>query len=107
MVFPAEVDSLLLRRFLEQLIVWVAVSAMEGVDVGGGGRNFCLPKSHYGTNSVYYPTLRLWVVPVRAAKLAKQGEMYRLPFLRLKMYPLFWPRYVWPLSVKDGSEMRL
>ena len=79
MEFPAEVDSLLLRRFLEQHLVCVAVSAVEGVGVSGGGGSFRLPRSNYGTISVYNPSLRLWMVLVLAAKLSNQGEMYGLP----------------------------
>ena len=89
MEFPAEVDSFLLRRFLEQHLVCVAVSAVEGVGVSEGGRSFRLPRSNYGTSSVYYPTLRLWAAPVLASKLFNEGEMYGLPSLQLESYPIF------------------
>ena len=69
---------MLLRRFLEQNLVCVAVSAVEGVDVNGGVRSFRLPRSNYGTSSVYHPTLCLWAAPVLAAKFSNQGEMYGL-----------------------------
>ena len=90
MEFLAEVDSLLLRRFLEQHhLVCVAVSAVEGVDVSGGGGSFRLPRSNYGKSSVYQPTLRLRAVPVLVAKLSNKGEMYGLPSLQLKNCPIF------------------
>ena len=79
MKFPAEVNSLLLRRFLEQHLVCVAVSAVEGVAVSKGGGSFRLSRSNYGTNSAYHPTLRLWAVPILAAKLSNRGEMHDLP----------------------------
>ena len=77
----------LLRRFLEQDLVGVAVSAVESVDVSGVGGSFRLLRRNYGTSSV--PTLHLWAVPVLAAKLSKQGEMYGLPLLQLENYPIF------------------
>ena len=62
----------------------VAVSAVEGADVSGGGGSFRLPRSNYDTSSIYHPTLRLLAVPVLAAKLSNQGEMYGLPPLQLE-----------------------
>ena len=56
----------------------MAVSAVEGVDVSGAGGSFRLPKRNYGIISVYHPSLRLWAVPVLAAKFSNQGEMYGL-----------------------------
>ena len=89
MEFPAEVDFLLLCRFLKQHLVCVAVSAVQGVGVSGGGGSFCSPRSKYGTSSVYHPTLRLWVVPVLAAKLSNQIEMYGISPLQLESYTIF------------------
>ena len=45
MEFSAEVDVLLLNRFLEQHFVCVAVRAVEGIDASGGGESFCLPEA--------------------------------------------------------------
>ena len=45
MKLPAEADSLLLRRLLEQCLVGVTVSAMEYIDVSWGGGSFRFPKS--------------------------------------------------------------
>ena len=87
--FLAEVESLFLYRFLEQHFVCVAGSALEGVEVNGGGGSFRLPRSNYGTSSVYHPTLRLWAVPVLAAKLSDQGEMYDIPPLQLESDSIF------------------
>ena len=106
MEFPAEVDSLLLHRYLEQHLVCVAVSSVEGVDVSGGGGSIYLPRSNYGTSSGYHPTLRLRVVPVLTAKLSNQGEFYSLPSFSLRVTPSLLPACVWALSGKDGSEMR-
>ena len=89
MEFLAEVDVLLLRRFLEQHLVCVAVSAVEGVDASGGGGSFCLPWSIYGTRSVYHPTLPLWAVSVLAATLSNQGEMYGVAPVQLESYIIF------------------
>ena len=83
------IDSLLLRRFLEQHLVCVAVSAVEGVEVNEGGGSFRLPRSNYDTSSVYHSTLRLWAVPLLAAKLSNQGQMYGLPPLQLESYLIF------------------
>ena len=59
----------------------VTVSVVEGVDVSGGGGSFRLPGNNYATSSVYYLILRLWAVPVLAAKLSNQGGMFvRSPF---------------------------
>ena len=107
MEFPAEVDSLLPHFFLEQHLVCVAVSAMEGVLVSGGGGSFRLSRRNYNINSVYHPTLRLWAVLVLAAKLPNQGEMYGLPPFSLRVSPSSSPAYMWPLSAKYESEMRL
>ena len=86
--------TLLLRRFLEQDLVCVAVSAMEGVDVSGGGEILRLPRSKYGTSSVYHPTLRLWAIHVLAAKLSNQEEIYdRSPFI-LRVTPSLSSVYV-------------
>ena len=101
------VDSLLLRCFFFQLLVCEAVSAVESVDISGAGRSFRLPRSNNGTGSVYHLTLRLWAVPVRAAKLSNQREMYDRRPLKLESYLIFSPAYVWPYSAKDGSEIRL
>ena len=84
MEFPVAVDSLLLPRCLEQHLVCVAVSAVEGIDVNGGVGSFRLPKSNDGTSSVYYSTLRLWVIPVVAAKFFNQGNLYSV----FVMWPL-------------------
>ena len=89
MEFPAEVNSLLVCRFLEQHLVCVVASAMGGVDVSRGGGSFRSPRSNYGTSSVYHPTLRLWAVPVLTAKLSDQGEIYGQPPLQLESYPIF------------------
>ena len=89
MEFPAEVGSFLLRRFLKQHLVCVAVSAVEGVHVSGGGGSFRLPRSSCSTNSFYHPTLCLWAVPVLAAKLSNQGETHGLRPLQLESYPIF------------------
>ena len=89
MEFPAEVDSLLLSRFLEQHLVCVTVRAVESVDVSEGGGSFRLPRSNYGSSSVYHPTLHLWEVSVLTAKLSNQGEMYCLLPLQLGSYPIF------------------
>ena len=59
------------------------VCAVEDVDVNGGGESFCLPRSNYGTSSVCHPTVRLWAVPILAATLSNQGEIYGLPPLQL------------------------
>ena len=67
----------------------VAVNAVEDGDVSGGGGSFRLPRSNYGTSSVYHPTLRLWAVPVLVAKFSNQGEMYGLPLLQLQSYLIF------------------
>ena len=67
----------------------VAVSTVEGVDVSGSGESFRFPRSNHGTSSVYHPILRLWAVPVLAAKLSNQGEMYGLAPLQLESYPIF------------------
>ena len=67
----------------------VAVSAVEVIDVSGGDGSFRLPRINYGTSSVYYLTLCLWVVPVLVAKLSNEGEIYDLPPLQLKSYPIF------------------
>ena len=64
----------------------VAVSAVEGVYVSRGGGSVNLPKSNYGTSSVYHFTLRLLAVSVLAAKLSNQGEIYGLPPLSLESY---------------------
>ena len=104
MEFPTEVDSLLLRRFLEQYLVCVAVSAAEGVDVSGGGGSFRLPRSNYSTSSVDHPTLR---GTRTGGKTFQSGGRYGLPPLQLESYPILSPAYVWSLSAKDGSEMRL
>ena len=79
MEFPAEVVSLLLRRFLEHHLVCVAVSAVGGVDVSEGGGDFHLPRSNYGTTNVYHSILRLWAVPVLVAKLSSQGSVRSSP----------------------------
>ena len=50
---------------------------------------FPLPMRNYGTSSVYHSSLRLWVVPVLAAKLSDQGEMYGLTPLKVESYPTF------------------
>ena len=84
-----EVEILMFHPFLEQHFVCVVVSAVEGVDVSGGGRNFRLSRSSYGISSVYHPTLGLWAVPVLQAKLSNQGEMYDLPSVQLESYPIF------------------
>ena len=107
MEFPAEVDSLLLHCFLKQHLVCVAVRAVEGVNVSGGGGSFRLPRSNYGPSIVYHPNLRLWAAPVLAAKLSNQGKMYVLPPFSLRVASYFSPANVWPLSAKDASEMRL
>ena len=101
------VDFLLLRRFLEQHLVCVAVSAVEGVDVSRGGESFRLPRSNYGTSSVYHPTVCLRAVPVLAAELSNQGEMYALPPLHLERYPIFVACIHRAFECQDGSEMRL
>ena len=77
MKLPAEADSLLLRRLLEQCLVGVAASAMETVDVSRGGRRFCLPRSKSGASSFYRSTCRLKAVPILAAKLSDLGELHR------------------------------
>ena len=70
MKLPAEADSLLLRRLLEQYLVGVAVSALEKVGVSRGGGSFRLPRSNNGASSVYHPTCRLRAVPILAVKLS-------------------------------------
>ena len=70
MKLPAEADSLLLRRLLEQCLVGVAVSAVEKIDASRGGGNFRLTRSNNGASSVYHPTCRLRAVPILAAKLS-------------------------------------
>ena len=72
----------------------VAVSAVEGVDVSGGGGCFRLPRSNYGTSSVYYPIFRLWAVPVLAKKLSNQEEVYGLSHLQLESYPIIFVAYI-------------
>ena len=67
----------------------VAVSAVESIDVSGGGGSFRLPRSNYVSCSVYRPTLWLWAVPILAAKLFNQREIYDLSPLRLESYPIF------------------
>ena len=67
----------------------VAGSAVEGVDVSGGGESFRFPRSNYGIGIIFHPTFRLWAVTVPAAKLSNQGEMYGLPPLKLDNYPIF------------------
>ena len=89
MEVPAEADSLLLPCFLEQRLVYVAASEVEGVDASGGGGSFRLPRGSYGTSSVYHPFLCLWAVPVLAAKFSNQGEMYGLSLLQLESYAIF------------------
>ena len=70
MELPAESDSLLLRRLLEQCLVGVTVSAVEKVLVSRGGGSFRLPRSDDDANSVYHSTCRLRAVPILAAKLS-------------------------------------
>ena len=70
MKLPAEADSLLLRRLLEQCLVGVAVSAVEKVDASLGGGSFRLPRSNNGASSVYHPTCHLRAVLILAAKLS-------------------------------------
>ena len=94
MEFAAEVDVLLLYRFLQQHLVCVAVSAVEVVDVSGGGESFRLPRRNYGTGSVYHSALRLWAVLVLAAKLSNEGEMYGLSLLQLRVTPSLSPTYM-------------
>ena len=89
MEFPAEVDPLLLRRFLEPHLVCVATIAVGEVNVSGGGGSFRLPWSNCGTSSVYHATLRLCAVPVLAAKLSNQEEMCGFSPFQLKSYPIF------------------
>ena len=89
MEFTVEVDSLLLRRFLEQPLVCVAVSTVEGVDVSGGGGSFRLPRRNYGTSNVYHPIFRLWTVPILTKKLSNQREMYGFCHLPLESYIIF------------------
>ena len=52
MKLPAEADSLLLRRLLEQCLVGVAVSAAGKVDASRSGWSFRLPRSNNCTSSV-------------------------------------------------------
>ena len=108
MEFPAEVDSLLLRRFREQHLVCVAVKVQWKVlmSVGVVGA-FACPEAITAQAVSYRPTLRLWAVPVLAAKLSNQGEMYGLSPFSFRITQSFSPAYVRPLSAKDGSEMRL
>ena len=71
MKLPAEADSLLLRRLLEQCVVDGAVSAMEKVDVSRGVGSFRFPKSNNGASSVYHPICRLKAVTSLAAKFSE------------------------------------
>ena len=69
--------------------MYVAVSAVEGVDVSGGGGSFRLPRSNHGTSSVYHPILCLWAVPILRAKLSNQGKICGLPPFQLEGCPIF------------------
>ena len=71
MKLPAEANSLLLRRSLEQRLVGVTVSATEKVDVSPGGGTIRLPRNNNGASSVYHFTCRLRALPILAAKLSE------------------------------------
>ena len=84
-----------------------AVSTVEGVDVNESGGSFRLPKSNYEKSIVYHPTLRLWAVPVLAAKLSSRGKYTVFPPFSLGVTSYLSPANVWLLSSKDEIEMRL
>ena len=67
----------------------MALLAVEGVDISECGESFGLRRSNHGTSSIYYYTFRLWAVPVLAAKLSNQGEMYGLRPLQHESFALF------------------
>ena len=106
MEFPAEVDSLLLRCLLEQHLVCVAVSAVEGVGVSGGGGSFRFPRSTAQAVSTTIP-FASGRYPCWWQSFLISGKSRVFSSFSLRVTPYLLPAYVWPLSAKHGSERRL
>ena len=105
---PAEADSLLLRRFLGQCLVGVAISAVKTVDVSRGGRIFLLPKSNNGASSVYHSTCRLKAeIPYWRQSFPIKGNCTASPPFSLRVTPLSSTADGWPCCVKEVIGSRL
>ena len=63
----------------------MAVSAVEGVDISGGGGSFRLPRRKYGTSFLI------------------RQKCTAFPLFSLRVTRTLSPAYVWPLIAKNGS----
>ena len=89
MAFPAEVDSLLLRRFLDQHLACVTVSAVEGVNVSGGWWERPLAQEQLRHKQCLPPYPSPLDGTRTGGKASNQEEMYDILPLQLKSYPIF------------------
>ena len=104
---PAEADSLLLRRLLEQCLVGVTVSAVENIDVSRGGGSFRLPRSNTAQAvSTILPVASGWHSYWRQSFPIKGNYTIPPPF-SLRVTPPSCTTDEWPSCATEVSGTRL